>query len=123
MVVVAGFTALWLVANELEDPFGSDDNDIDIVSYHAHFCESISSLVSHGWLVQDQWTTAEGRWVDPRLPKLDDAQEDKRPMVAKLLVKKAQSAHAHSACLSVCNSKLVFAFTCATSQRLSSKFA
>ena len=31
MVVTAGFTAMWLVANELEDPFGADANDIDVL--------------------------------------------------------------------------------------------
>ena len=36
-ISVAGFAAMFLVANELEDPFGQDANDLDILSYHHHF--------------------------------------------------------------------------------------
>ena len=53
MVVVAGFTAMWLVANELEDPFGADANDIDVLGYHAQFCEALDYQLQRAWLPSD----------------------------------------------------------------------
>ena len=48
MVVVAGFTAMWLVANELEDPFGTDANDIDVLTYHRKFVSTLDHLCNSG---------------------------------------------------------------------------
>ena len=54
MVVVAGFTAMWLVANELEDPFGSDANDIDVLTYHRKFVSTLDHLCKSAWMTEDQ---------------------------------------------------------------------
>ena len=42
-VVVAGFCGLWLVANELEDPFGSGQNDLPMLEYHVSKKEGVRS--------------------------------------------------------------------------------
>ena len=34
MFTVGSFTALWLIANELEDPFGPDPNDMPMLQFH-----------------------------------------------------------------------------------------
>lgn len=60
--VVCGFTAMWMVANELEDPFGEDGNDLDVLDYHIKFCEQIDSMLDGPWLEEDHWTVAEGEW-------------------------------------------------------------
>ena len=65
MAVVAGFTAMWLVANELEDPFGADANDIDVLHYHVKFCDSLKFLLERGWLEEDHWVVPSGDWLDP----------------------------------------------------------
>ena len=57
VVVVAGFCALWLVANELEDPFGFDPNG------------AFSTLVSHIAVVQGQGRLCRARgggWAGAR---------------------------------------------------------
>jgi len=60
MVVVSGFCALWLVANELEDPFGYDDNDVSMTSYHVEFCGALDAALENPWLKRDYWTVKEG---------------------------------------------------------------
>ena len=60
VVVVSGFSALWLVANELEDPFGFDANDMPMSKYHIEFCEALDSSLKKPWLVRDYWTVDEG---------------------------------------------------------------
>ena len=65
MAVVAGFTAMWLVANELEDSFGADANDIDVLYYHHRFCDQLQHLLAHGWLESDHWVVPQGEWVSP----------------------------------------------------------
>jgi len=65
MVVTMGFTAMWLVANELEDPFGGDANDIDVMSYHAKFCDSLDFHLRKAWLLSDHWITPNGAWIPP----------------------------------------------------------
>ena len=64
--VVFAFTAIWLVANEMEDPFGSQANDMPMLSYHEEFCSSIAAMLLHPWLDKDQWIVAEGKWVSPK---------------------------------------------------------
>ena len=44
ILIVGGFGAMWLVTNELEDPFGSDDNDLALVHYHDLFAQSINAM-------------------------------------------------------------------------------
>eukprot|EP00966_Prymnesium_polylepis_P271418 6271094-Prymnesium_polylepis.1 len=65
-IVVCGFTAMWMVANELEDPFGDDANDLQLLDYHKEFCSSIDSLLLKPWLEKDHWTVATGEWQVPR---------------------------------------------------------
>ena len=77
-VVVAGFTAMWLVANELEDPFGSDANDIDVLSYHERFCEALEYTVCKPWLYEDHWIVPAGEWVSPDSNWSNVMKEEKR---------------------------------------------
>ena len=65
-IVVGSFTAIWLVANEMEDPFGCEANDMPMLSYHEEFCASIAAMLISPWLPDDQWLVAEGKWVDPK---------------------------------------------------------
>lgn len=37
-VIVGSFNAMWLVANEMEDPFGMEPNDICMMDFHHEFC-------------------------------------------------------------------------------------
>ena len=59
------FTALWVLANELEDPFGTDPNDLPMVAYHQDFCNSLLTLLHLPWMNLDHWTVREGRWRHP----------------------------------------------------------
>ena len=63
-LIAGGFTALWLVANELEDPFGVDHNDLPMLQYHETYCGGIRSLLR--WLDEDTWVCAKGPWSAPR---------------------------------------------------------
>ena len=55
---------MWLVGNELEDPFGCDANDLPMLLYHQHFCRKAqNALVKNP---RDQWTVSSGEWRDPR---------------------------------------------------------
>ena len=53
IVVVCGYTSMWLVANELEDPFGKDANDIPVLAYHLAFCNSLQGLLRSPWMEHD----------------------------------------------------------------------
>jgi len=44
-IVVGGFSAIWMVSNELEDPFGADDNDLPMLAYHEKYCEELRELL------------------------------------------------------------------------------
>ena len=65
-ITVCSFYAVFAVANELEDPFGSEANDMPMLEYHEEYCASLCALVAHPWLPQDQWMAKEGMWVKPR---------------------------------------------------------
>ena len=48
-LITCGFASLWLVANELEDPFGYDENDIAMVQYHEVCVRAVERTISnHG---------------------------------------------------------------------------
>ena len=64
-LVTSGFASLWLVANELEDPFGHDPNDIPMAEYHEEFIEALKSSLDHPWLLTDMWTVSSGSWQPP----------------------------------------------------------
>lgn len=51
---------MWLVANELEDPFGDDHNDLPVLQYHEYFCGAVRSLLR--WTGRDTWSNASGPW-------------------------------------------------------------
>ena len=55
VVVVLGFSAMWLVANELEDPFGSDPNDLPMIGYHEHFVVALTGMLANAWTTRDDW--------------------------------------------------------------------
>ena len=59
--VVGGFTAMWLVANELEDPFGTDNADLPMILYHEYFCATLQNMLTK--LPEDVWTAPEGPWM------------------------------------------------------------
>ena len=42
-VTVLSFYAVFVIANDLEDPFGTDDNDMPMLEFHEEFCEGYSS--------------------------------------------------------------------------------
>eukprot|EP00966_Prymnesium_polylepis_P107238 2483135-Prymnesium_polylepis.1 len=65
-IVTFGFTAMWMVANEMEDPFGDDANDLDVMHYHTEFCKSLDALLEEPWLEQDHWSCATGDWQPPQ---------------------------------------------------------
>lgn len=60
IIVVSGFSALWLVANELEDPFGYDANDMPMIHYHNDFCRALDGTVRRPWMAKDRWTVMTG---------------------------------------------------------------
>ena len=59
-IVVCGFCAMWLVANELEDPFGSDPNDLPMIGYHEHFVVTLRQMLEFAWTSQDDWLEDSG---------------------------------------------------------------
>ena len=64
--IVGSFTAM-LVANELEDPFGMEPNDIDMMAFHHEFCALLSQLLYSPWMADDDWT-ADGMWKHQNAP-------------------------------------------------------
>jgi hypothetical protein len=65
-VTVISFYAIFMVANEMEDPFGDDANDMPMLEYHREFCASLRALLTSPWLPEDQWLVPSGDWVNPR---------------------------------------------------------
>jgi len=64
-VVVGSFYAIFIVANDMEDPFGNQLNDMPMLSYHEEFCATIYAFLTNAWLPEDQWLVRDGPWVDP----------------------------------------------------------
>ena len=62
VLVTCGFSSLWLVANELEDPFGHDPNDMPMTLYHEDFKAALRASLTAPWLQTDMWTTSRGQW-------------------------------------------------------------
>ena len=52
-IIVGSFNAMWLVANELEDPFGMEANDICMMAFHHEFCGLLQGLLHAPWMAQD----------------------------------------------------------------------
>ena len=65
-VTTVGFYAIFMVANEMEDPFGNQANDMPMLQYHEEFCAGLCALTTSAWLPEDQWLVAAGKWVKPR---------------------------------------------------------
>lgn len=61
-LITSGFASLWLVANELEDPFGYDANDIEMKQYHEEFKSALKSSLVRPWLLRDMWWVKSGEW-------------------------------------------------------------
>jgi len=90
LVVCAAFTAMWLVGNELEDPFGTDANDLPMMLYHQHFCRKLQNVLTKN--PRDQWMVASGDWIDPRTaPQLVEAFQGRRNSKGSPLAPRAQS--------------------------------
>ena len=66
VVTVVSYFAVFIVANELEDPFGTELNDMPMLEFHEEFCASLCALMTKAWLPMDQWLVKEGRWIRPR---------------------------------------------------------
>ena len=58
MVVVGAFSAMFLVANEMEDPFGTEANHLDLRLYHAHFVGSLRDMLA--FFPEDSFLAAGG---------------------------------------------------------------
>ena len=71
VLVTSGFSSLWLVANELEDPFGHDPNDIPMTLYHEDFKAALRASLTSPWLQTDMWTTSRGQWREWAPPGAD----------------------------------------------------
>ena len=54
---------MWLVANELEDPFGMEPNDIAMMDFHHEFCGLLKQLLDSPWMEEDEWCVKEGPWL------------------------------------------------------------
>jgi len=65
-VTIISFFAVFIVANEMEDPFGTEANDMPMLAYHEEFCASLCAVMTNAWLPEDQWLVSEGKWVKPR---------------------------------------------------------
>ena len=72
-IIVGSFNAMWLVANEMEDPFGMEPNDIPMMAFHYEFCGLLKGLLDAPWMHKDDWTVASGPWVHPTNPKPEPA--------------------------------------------------
>ena len=46
--VVGSFYAIFILANEMEDPFGSEANDMPMLSYHEEFCAMLCATTHAG---------------------------------------------------------------------------
>lgn len=79
-LITGGFTALWLVANELEDPFGTDHNDLPVLQYHTEFCGGVRSLLV--FLEEDTWTTGAGPWAPSTEPSNEPTTAPTAPVTA-----------------------------------------
>jgi len=64
-VIVGAFYSIFIVANDMEDPFGNQINDMPMLAYHEEFCASVYAMLTHAWLPEDQWLVKQGKWVDP----------------------------------------------------------
>ena len=81
IIVVSGFSALWLVANELEDPFGYDANDMPMIRYHNEFCQFLDNTTRRPWMAKDRWTVKAG--ANPAARADDPMSCEPSPMVAR----------------------------------------
>ncbi|KAL1525820.1 hypothetical protein AB1Y20_020658 [Prymnesium parvum] len=67
-IIVGSFTLMWLVANEMEDPYGGEECDLPMLEYHEAFNHSMQTLLAHPWMPSDTWLVADGAWQPPRRP-------------------------------------------------------
>ena len=54
---------MWLVANEMESPFGTEANSLDLRLYHNEFVMRLRDLFHFN--AADTWIVASGNWVPP----------------------------------------------------------
>jgi len=64
-LIVGSFTAMWLLANEMEDPFGSEPNDMPVLKLHEDFCAGLHDQLVIPWLPEDTWRVTSGKWINP----------------------------------------------------------
>jgi len=65
-VTAMSFYSAFIIANEMEDPFGSDENDVPMLEYHEEFCALLVAIMTNGWLPEDHWMVPEGKWAQPK---------------------------------------------------------
>ena len=63
VVSVGGFVSMWLVANEMESPFGTEANSLDLRNYHNEFVMRLADLFK--FTAADTWIVGNGAWVPP----------------------------------------------------------
>lgn len=63
VVTVGGFVSMWLVANEMESPFGTEANSLDLRTYHNDFVMRLGDLFR--FEASDTWTVGSGAWRPP----------------------------------------------------------
>ena len=56
--------SMWLVANEMESPFGTGANSLDLRAYHRQFVLSLSDMTNFD--EADWWTTSKGTCPSPQ---------------------------------------------------------
>lgn len=65
VVVTGAFSAMWLVANEMEDPFGTEAIHLDLRMFHAAFVGSLRDMMHSTQFEEDTWTVGQGPWRPP----------------------------------------------------------
>jgi len=83
-ISVGAFYALFIVADQMEDPFGENEMDMPLADYHRDFMVMLRGFLSESWEPGDTWTRKEGRNGGPPLkdPPEQPAKSPPRPQPA-----------------------------------------
>lgn len=81
VVVVGSFCAMWLVANEMEDPFGTEANHLDLRLFHAQFAGSLKDMLALS--PEDTWIVSSGPWQDVPSDMMANGHIDFAPSFSK----------------------------------------
>ena len=90
--IVGSFTAMWLVANELEDPFGMEPNDISIMEFHHEYITLLRGLLHTPWMEEDYWESpAAIVAADEAAARKAASEPDAKPAAARSVLEIATS--------------------------------